>query len=147
MEELGKYLLVYIAGITGIWKGVPVGIGLKLHPVFTGILTGLGTNTTVLLLYFAGDSFRKRIFKFYGEKRLERNKGRFLQFANRYGAFGLGLLTPGILGPFPSLLFGLILITDTKRFIVMLFTGILLWSVILSYFFTPLFELISRINI
>ncbi len=144
MGEIEKFILVYIAGATGIWKGVPVGIGLKLNPLYNGLLTGLGTNTTVLILYFAGNSFRQRIFKLYGEKRIEKNKGRFLQFANRYGSWGLGILTPGLLGPFPSLILGLILITDTKKFMVMLITGIFIWSLILAYFFTPLFELITQ---
>ncbi len=144
MGEIEKFILVYIAGATGIWKGVPLGIGLKLNPLYNGLLTGLGTNTTVLILYFAGNSFRQRIFKLYGEKRIEKNKGRFLQFANRYGSWGLGILTPGLLGPFPSLILGLILITDTKKFMVMLITGIFIWSLILAYFFTPLFELITQ---
>ncbi|MEZ5106878.1 MAG: hypothetical protein R2757_20405 [Draconibacterium sp.] len=146
MGEIEKFILVYIAGATGIWKGVPLGIGLKLNPLYNGLLTGLGTNTTVLILYFAGNSFRQRIFKLYGEKRIEKNKGRFLQFANRYGSWGLGILTPGLLGPFPSLILGLILITDTKKFMVMLITGIFIWSLILAYFFTPLFELITQTN-
>jgi hypothetical protein len=70
MGEIEKFILVYIAGATGIWKGVPLGIGLKLNPLYNGLLTGLGTNTTVLILYFAGNSFRQRIFKLYGEKRI-----------------------------------------------------------------------------
>jgi len=146
MSEIEKFFLVYLVGATGIWKGIPVGIGLRLHPLYTGLLTAFGTSTTVIILYFAGNSFRQRMFRLYGEKRIEKNKGRFLRFANRYGSWGLGILTPGLLGPFPSLILGLVLISDTKRFMVMLVTGIFIWSIILAYFFTPLFEFITQIK-
>lgn len=146
MGEIEKFILVYLAGATGIWKGVPVGIGLSLHPLYNGLLTGFGTNTTILILYFAGSSFRQRMFRLYGEKRIEKNKGRFLQFANRYGSWGLGIVSPGLLGPFPSLILGLIFIADTRKFLVMLITGIFIWSVILAYFFTPLVALIAQIK-
>lgn len=146
MGEIEKFVIVYLVGATGIWKGIPVGIGLRLHPFFTGLLTAFGTNTTVLILYFAGNSFKQRIFRLYGEKRIEKNKGRFLRFANRYGSWGLGILSPGILGPFPSLILGLILVSNTKKFMMMLVTGILIWSLLLAYFFTPLFELIIQIK-
>jgi len=35
MTETGKYLIVYFAGATGMWKGIPAGIALNLHPILT----------------------------------------------------------------------------------------------------------------
>ncbi len=147
MEETGKYLIVYIAGATGMWKGVPAGIALSLHPVYTGLFTALGSITSVLILFFAGDSFRQWILSKYGKKRLERKKGKFIKLTNRYGIWGLGLITTGVLGPFTSLLLGLILITDTRKFLIYLLAGITIWSFILAWLFTPIVEFLTGFKI
>lgn len=145
MDETGKYLIVYFAGATGIWKGIPVGIALNLHPVLTGLFTALGSMSSVLILFFAGDSFRQWILRKYGSKRIERKRSKFIKLTDRYGAWGLGLLTTGLLGPFTSLFLGLILIKNTRRFFIYLIFGIFIWSFILSYLFTPLIDIISQI--
>ncbi len=146
MDLLSKFLVVYIAGITGMWKGIPAGILLGIHPVYNGLFTALGSITSVLILFFAGDSFKNWILKQYGEKRIEKKKGRFLKFSNRYGPLGLGLITTGLLGPFNSLLLGFILIKDIRKFLFYLIAGIFIWSFILAYTFTPVVEYISTIQ-
>jgi len=146
MGAAGKYLLVYLTGAAGIWKGVPLGIALNLQSFFTGLFTALGSMTTVIIIYFAGDSVRQWILRKYGSKSIERKKGKFIKILERYGVLVLGLLTPGLLGPVIPLLMGLILIKDTLRFFIWLLAGITLWSFILAYLFTPIFELISRVS-
>jgi len=139
LTSLHKYIIVFVAGITGIWKGVPIGIGLNLHPVFIGLFTGLGSVTSALIMYFAGDSFRQWILRLYGEKRMKRKENRFRKLADQYGPWGLGLVTSGLFGPFTSVILGLLLLKDTRRFLYLLIIGILIWSVILAYIFTPLY--------
>lgn len=147
MEKTSDFLIVYLAGATGIWKGIPAGIALGVHPGYNGFFTALGSVTSVLILYFAGDAFRAWVLDKYGQKRIEKKKGRFKKFADNYGPMGLGLVTTGLLGPFNSLLIGFILITDIRKFLFYLIAGIFIWSFILSYTFTPVVELISRIKI
>lgn len=146
MDEAGKYLIVYLAGATGMWKGVPAGIALNLHPVFTGLFTALGSISSVLILYFAGDSFRQMILNRYGNKRIERKKTKFKKWTNRYGEWTLGLITTGLLGPFTSLLLGLILVKDTRKFFIYLLVGITIWSFILAYLFTPIIEFLLKVK-
>jgi len=146
MNEAGKYLIVYIAGATGMWKGISLGIVLGLHPVLNGLFTAIGSITSVFIIYFAGDSFRQWIFSKYGNKRLERKKHKFIKLANHYGVWILGLITPGLLGPFTPLLLGLILIKETRKFLIYLLVGITLWSVILAYLFTPVVELLTMVK-
>lgn len=142
MSEPEKYVLVYLAGATGIWKGIPAGIALNIHPAYIALFTALGSITSVLVLYFAGNTFRTWVLKKVGTKRIERKKNKFLRFSNKYGAFGLGLITTGLLGPFTSLFLGLLLVEETRKFIVYLLVGIFLWSFILAYFFYPLAQLL-----
>ena len=144
MSEAGKYLVVYVTGAAGIWKGVPLGIALKLPSVMTGLLTALGSITTVLILYFAGDSFRKWILKKYGKKRIEKKQGKFIKLLERFGMPVMGVLAPGLLGPVIPLIMALMLIKDTRNFLIYLVAGITLWSFVLAYLFTPLFDFFSR---
>lgn len=146
MGESAKYFAVYIAGITGLWKGIPLGIGLNLEPFFTGFFTGLGSVTTVLILFLAGESFRKWILNKYGEKRIEKKKNKFSQMANRYGIWGLGLVTAGLLGPYTSMLLGFILIKEIRKFLLILMTGIFIWSFVFAYFFTSIVDFVLKIK-
>jgi len=147
LDEFEKYIIVFIAGVSGIWKGIPVGIGLNLSPLYIGLVTALGSITTVLILFFAGEAFRKWILKFYGAKRIERKAGKFVKFANHYGPWGLGLITAGILGPITSMLLGLIFFSNRKKFVIILITGILIWSIILALIFDELYALVSGLGI
>ena len=144
MKEAGKYLIVYITGAAGIWKGVPLGIALSLNPFFNGFLTALGSITSILILYFAGDKFRTWILGKFGNVSIEKKKNKFLKLTNRYGSWVLGLISPGLLGPFTPLLLGLILIKETRKFLIYLLIGTTLWSFILAYLFTPIFDLLSN---
>ncbi|WP_340112083.1 hypothetical protein [Maribellus mangrovi] len=144
MEAFEKFIVVFFAGVSGIWKGIPVGIGLKLLPIYTGIFTALGSITTVLILYFAGDAFRKWVFNLYGQQRIARKKGKFIRFAQKYGPWGMGLITAGILGPITSTILGLIFFRDTKRFVIILLAGIFIWSLLLAFIFSPLVEWIAE---
>jgi membrane protein DedA with SNARE-associated domain len=147
MGNASEFLIVYLAGATGIWKGIPAGIALGVHPGYNGVFTALGSVTSVLILYFAGDTFRAWVFDMYGQKRIEKKKGKFKKFADRYGPIGFGLITTGLLGPFTSLLLGYILISDIRKFLLYLIAGIFIWSFILAYTFTQLVELISKVKI
>lgn len=143
MEIVEKYLIVYLAGATGIWKGIPVGILLGLRPIYNGLFTALGSLSSVLILYFAGDNFRNWILKQYGQKRIEKQKTNFMKFANRYGVLGLGLISTGLLGPFVPLILGFILLKDIRKFLFYLIAGVFIWSMVLAFFFTPIVEMVS----
>lgn len=143
MEIAEKYLIVYLAGATGIWKGIPVGILLGLRPIYNGLFTALGSLSSVLILYFAGDNFRNWILKQYGQKRIEKQKTNFMKFANRYGVLGLGLISTGLLGPFVPLILGFILLKDIRKFLFYLIAGVFIWSMVLAFFFTPIVEMVS----
>jgi len=143
METAHKFLIVYLTGATGIWKGIPVGIAFGILPVYNGLLTALGSASSVLIIYFAGDNFKNWILKQYGQKRIDKKKNKFMKYANRYGVIGLGLIAPGLFGPFMPLILGFIFIKNIRKFLFFLIAGVFIWSVILAFFFTPIVEMIS----
>ena len=127
-EHFLQILAIYVAGITGLYKGIPLGLALGSHPVVIAGFTALGSITSVLIIYFAGESLKKRLFKRMGESRMERNKKRMAHLMDRYGTVGLGLIVSGTLGPIPAALVGMAVVRDTRRLLVYLIIGIVIWS-------------------
>lgn len=143
MSEIAKYVSVYLAGATGIWKGIPLGIAFNLPPWLNASLVALGATTAVLVLYSAGTKFRNWLLKKFSSKSMEHKKEKFKRWMDRYGVMGLGLMVTGLLGHLIALLLGMILVQNTRKFLLYLIAGILIWSFILSYLFYPIGELLK----
>jgi membrane protein YqaA with SNARE-associated domain len=127
-----QIISIYLAGITGLYKGVPVGFALQASPYITALFTALGSLTTVFVLYFSGSPLRSWILNKYGKKKIEKSKSRFTTIMEKYGVVGLGVLATGLIGPIITLLIGLMLIKDMRRLMLFLSIGILLWSAALT---------------
>ncbi|MBS3771294.1 MAG: hypothetical protein V5A59_08920 [Bacteroidales bacterium] len=129
MESLWVQIsTIFIAGVTGIWKGIPVGFAMQAHPLLTAGFTALGSIVLVMILLLSGEPFKQWILNRYGQKKLERNKGKFSRLMDRYGVAGIGLLGCGVIGPLLSTLLGLIFVRKTKKLIPFLIAGIIFWS-------------------
>jgi hypothetical protein len=124
---------IYIAGITGLYKGVPVGVALNAHPAVIAGCTALGSITTVLVINYSGASFKKWLLNKIGMERLEKKKGKFTHLMDKYGVIGLGLIASGTIGPIPTILLGLITFNNTSKLMTYLIIGIVLWSVALTF--------------
>ncbi len=142
MEEIGKYIAVYLAGATGIWKGIPAGIALGLKPLMTASVVSLGAISSALLVYFSGEPFRKWLMNKYGSKSLEQKKAKFAKWLDKYGVPGLGLMVTGLLGPFIALMIGMALLDNTRKFLLYLLIGILLWTFGITYLSEPVVMLL-----
>ena len=124
---------LFLAGMTGIVKAVPVGVALKMSVIEIGTYISLGSIATVFILYFSGEPLKKWISGRWSKEKMEKKKGRFSTLLERYGVIGVGLLTPGTLGPITSIVIGLILLKDTKKLMPWLVAGIILWSFLLAW--------------
>ena len=131
-ELLTQIFSIYIAGITGLYKGVPIGFALHSAPVLTALFTALGSVTIVLVIFFSGKSMKNWFLRNFGNKKLEKRGGLFTRILNKYGLAGIGLFAPGIIGPIGTVLLGLVVLKDTKYFLPYLITGIFLWSIALT---------------
>lgn len=143
MEEAGQYLAVYLTGATGIWKGIPLGIALGLAPFLTALLTALGAISSALLVYFSGEPFRTRLINRYGSKSFEQKKKKFARWMGQYGVPGLGLTVTGLLGPLVALIIGMTLLNNTRKFLIYLILGIVLWSFGITFLSDPLVEFLK----
>jgi len=146
MENLWVQIsTIFIAGVTGIWKGVPVGFAIQAHPVLTGGFTALGSIALVMILLLSGEPLKQWILNRYGQKELERKKGKFSRLMDRYGVAGIGLIGSGLIGPLLSTLLGLIFISKPKRLIIFMIAGIIVWSSALTALATASFELFKAV--
>ena len=123
---------IYLAGITGLYKGVPVGFAIQASPYITAIFTALGSLTAVFVIYFSGTSIKKWIINKFFKQKIDKKKSRFTSIMERYGVIGLGLFATGIIGPIITIILGLMLVKETKRLMISLSIGIILWSVALT---------------
>jgi hypothetical protein len=129
MENLWVQIsTIFIAGVTGIWKGIPVGFAIQAHPLLTGGFTALGSIALVVIIVVSGEPLKQWILNRYGQKKLDRKKGKFSRLMDRYGIAGIGLIGCGMIGPLLSTLLGLIFVHKPKKLILFLIAGIIIWS-------------------
>jgi hypothetical protein len=128
-----RILTIYLVGITGIWKAVPVGIALKAHPLETATFTALGSITTVFTLFYSGEFVRRWIQKKWGKEKIESKKGRLSLIMQKYGTPGLGLICPGLFGPITTIVIGLMVVKPASKLMPYLVAGIIFWSFLLTW--------------
>lgn len=129
---LVQILLIYLAGISGIYKAVPLGFAMGASPYIIAVFTALGSLTAVFVLFFSGTALKEWILRIYGKKKTEKSKGRLKRIMDRYGVIGLGLFATGIIGPLLTVTLGILLMEKSKRFLFFLGIGIVLWSTALT---------------
>lgn len=130
---VGAYLLVFLfAMIPGIepFIVIPVGIGLGLNPVWTGIAALLGSITAVVVIVLAyhrittwwygrtGDDLRESSTRYRRARRLW----------NRFGLPGLAVVGPILAGIHLTALVAVIGGTDTRMAIGWLSVGLVAWT-------------------
>jgi hypothetical protein len=128
---MGKLLSVFALGMTGLWQGIPLGFVLKLPPVLTGLLAGLGSLVATVIVMLLGERLRNRLARpraatgAGGERLIER-------VWRRYGVVGLGLLAPFLTGAPVGAALGLFLRVPAGRLLFWLVLGVALWAVVLT---------------
>ena len=143
-NSLLRMVSIYLVGITGIWKAIPVGIALKSHPVEIASFTALGSITTVYILYYFGESVKRWVSRKWSKEKLEKKKGRFTKIMDKYGIIGIGIICPGPFGPITSIIVGLLVVKQTSRLMPYLVIGIIFWSFVLTWFAVSGFRLVQN---
>ncbi len=103
METFLKATGLFLAGMTGIVKAIPVGLALKMSIFEIGLYVSLGSIVTVFIIYYPGEPVKVRIMKKWSKEKLDKQEGKYNTLLKKYGVAGVGLLTPGTLGPVISI--------------------------------------------
>jgi len=142
-NTLIRIFTIYIVGITGIWKAIPVGIALKSHPLEIATFTALGSITTVYILYYFGERVKRWVMKRWSKEKLESRKGKFTKIMDKYGIIGVGIISPGPFGPITSIIVGLLIVKQTSRLMPYLVIGIIFWSFLITWLAVSGFNMIK----
>lgn len=126
-------VLIFLTGMLGIWKAIPVGLAFNTNPLLIWLMTSAGASVSVLVLYFFGKKIREWVIR-----RRERitNKGkeaRAKQLLKKYGVFGLGFMGTLFMGPQMTIILGLIIVKSHVKLLYWTIAGIIVWSFIITY--------------
>jgi membrane protein DedA with SNARE-associated domain len=140
-----EYFIVYLTGILGIWKAIPVGLVLELDPVSIYLMTTTGAITGILILYFFGSRIREWVINRRKRKGKSGKESRAANLFGKYGVPGLGILGCLLMGPNMTMIVGLILVPSPKKLFWWTLVGIVLWSLVLTIIAVLSLELFNRI--
>ena len=138
-----KLFIIYLAGLAGIFKAIPVGILLQAPPVWVASMTALGGLTAAAILYVIGEWVRRMLEKRMSERRLERKKKNTHRLLSKYGIIGLGIFGTLLLGLHMTIILGLFFVKAKRRLLLWTIAGILLWSSVVTVT-ADSFELFER---
>jgi membrane protein DedA with SNARE-associated domain len=137
-------IVIYFAGLTGIWKAIPIGMMLKTSPISVGLLTMSGSCTTTAVLYLLGGLVKRFFGTRFGRERMRKRRIRAERLMAKYGSIGLGLIGTIAMGPSATIITGLLLTGARRRLLMWTFIGILLWTTVLTTAAAAGLEVFSR---
>ncbi|MCP4460262.1 MAG: hypothetical protein GY816_19895 [Cytophagales bacterium] len=134
MEELWKYLTMYLLSGFKFIFGPTLGVGYGVPLVFTALLTSFGMMTTVYVFTYFGhrlkgivDRFKKKDRKIFSKK-----SRRFVKVWRKYGVKGIAFLTPVLLMPIGGAILANVLGGKRKKIIHWMWVSSLFWAFVLS---------------
>ena len=125
-------LILFCVGSVGLWMAIPVGLAYGFEPWLIAITIILGSTASTTLVYLLGNRVRRYVSSKRGERYLGKSKAKMHTYLNKYGVIGLGILLPGLFGPFLGMAIGITIISETKRLLVWTLIGNVLWSILLA---------------
>jgi len=126
------YMLIFLMGMFGVWKAIPLGLLLKVHPVFIFLFTTLGASFAVIILFLFGNKIRDYIIRKRAQKDYNTRENRVAKLFEKYGAAGLGFLGCLIMGPNMTIIMGIVVVKEQKKLLFWTLTGIVVWSLVLT---------------
>ena len=120
--------IIYLAGLTGVFKAVSLGVVLQASPAVIALMTVLGSLTAATLLYLLGGWLRNILENRMSEKRLVRKKEKTKKIHSKYGIIGLGILGTLALGLHITLIIGLVIVPSKRKLMLWTAVGIVVWT-------------------
>jgi membrane protein DedA with SNARE-associated domain len=129
---IANLTVILFLAVLGIWKSIPVGFILNLHPILVCTMTILGASLGVLVIYMLGSRLKQRILQSIQGKANNKKQKKIHKIFNRYGVPGLGMLATLIVGPALTMVLGLTIVKNGKDLLLWTNIGIVVWSVLLT---------------
>jgi len=124
--------IIFLVGITGIWKSIPLGFVLEADPFLIGLMTILGAWFGIFVIYILGSRVKKYIMQRMNKKGMQKKSNRVKNLFEKYGTIGLGMFGTLIIGPNATMAVGLVIVRSEKILLFWTSLGIVVWSVTLT---------------
>jgi len=98
MEIIAKVLTVLGLGMMDVWIAIPTGLALNLHPLVMFLATMLGEVVGALIILLLGEQARAWLLRRRGGETGSPKHKRLQRILQRFGAPGLGFLSPLFIG-------------------------------------------------
>ncbi|WP_317175593.1 small multi-drug export protein [Pontibacter beigongshangensis] len=148
LEEILKYLSVYLLSTVKFFGGPLAGITLGLSYLETVLLTIAGMMTSVVVFSFLG----RQAASWLVRRRIKRNKPLFsrksriiVKVYRNFGVSGIAFLTPLLLSPVVGTVAAALLGISRKRIFLHMLWSAVLWSFILTFMTFKFQELMTRL--
>ena len=118
------------------------GLAANLSVVEITILTSAGMMTSVVILTYAGERFRKYFTRKHrnNEKKTRYKNTRIIKVWNMYGVPGVAFLTPLILTPIGGTLVLLAYKAPRKQILLYMAVSAVLWALVQTIFFKYFYD-------
>jgi membrane protein DedA with SNARE-associated domain len=130
---LGQLFIVFAIGILGIWKSIPIGLVMKMHPLWICIMTIMGAMLGILIIMLIGSKIKNYFSKWMKVSSMEKKENRLLRLFNKYGVHGLGILGTLIMGPNMTMALGMTIVYKPRVLFFWTSIGIIIWTTTLTY--------------
>lgn len=132
MNTAISYISIFLISMLELWGGIPIGLGLGVHPILIIAITTIGSMSGVFIVLYIGTKMRERLIKKHPVKGEGKGRSLVMRSWDRFGIIGLSMLAPLITGAPIGAAIAIGLGESKKRIFAWMIPGILLWSSILT---------------
>jgi hypothetical protein len=131
-SEMRDLLIIFLTGMIGVTKAIPVGIALRTPPLLVFLMTVCGAYTAAAAIY-TGHGWIGRLLAAHADgNRMKKRKKRIHVLASKYGIAGLGIIGTVLFGANVTFLLGLAVVDRKKTLAVWVAAGIALWAAVVT---------------
>jgi len=145
MCNLYNSWIIFLTGLLGVWKAIPVGLALGCNAFTIIIMTGAGALVAIVIIYLLGRKVKKWILNRINKGKSVSKKGKLNRLFEKYGVPGMGIIGTLLLGPNMTMAMGMIIVKKERSLLVWTAAGIIIWTVVLTLIGTYSVELFQEL--
>jgi len=146
MCSLYNWCIIFLAGMLGVWKAIPVGLALSCNSFVIIAMTASGALLSIIIIYFLERKIKKWILKRLSKGKSTKKKGKLNALFEKYGIIGMGIIGTLLLGPNMTMAMGMIIVKKEKQLLLWTACGIIIWTITLTLVGDYSIQLFNRLN-
>ena len=124
--------IIFLIGLLGVWKAIPVGLALQCNTLTIILMTACGALVAITIIFLLERKIKEWILKRLNKGRSTKKKGRLNALFEKYGIIGMGIFGTLLLGPNMTMAMGMIIVKKEKQLLLWTAAGIIIWTVVLT---------------